>query len=538
MHQYFIDMKNESIPYCSTGYFSKIMCDYLAANKDLQPFYSKQPTEESLLELAKQKSQWFSKEKRNVLINELKHQNKDISLSVATEKNIQALVSPNTLSITTGHQLNLFTGPLYFFYKILDVIQASKKLNESQEESQFVPIFWMATEDHDFEEINHFHFKDQKIAWNSIQTGAVGRFSTEGLEEVAEQVEKLLGNGKNAMYLKELFRNAYTKNETLAEATRYLVNELFGDLGLVIIDGDSRALKQFFTPVIEAELNDQKSHKEISQTTKELIEAGYHEQVHPRDINLFYLTDSNRLRIARKDEGFTLVDGDKDFTKASLLEEVEKYPERFSPNALLRPVYQEMVLPNVAYIGGGGELAYWLQLKDYFESIEVPFPALVLRTSMLLMSENQKTKLDKLGATSEVLFLDSTALEANWAKKLSEFPVDFSKQKQHLENQFVDLYLLAEKTDASFVGAVAAQERKQINGLEHLEKRLLKAQKKKYVSEIARLTTLQTDLFPQENLQERINNFSEFYLAYGESLKENILKETNPLEGAFKVIVL
>lgn len=538
MQQYFIDMKNEVIPYCSTGYFSKIMCDYLAAKEGLDPFYSKQPTKESLLALADQKSQWFSKEKRQVLVKELTHQNKDISLSAATKKNIQALASPNTLTITTGHQLNIFTGPLYFFYKILDVLQASKKLNKSQEKSKFVPVFWMATEDHDFEEINHFHFKEQKITWNSTQTGAVGRFSTEGLDEVAKQVEELLGNGKNAMYLKELFRKAYTKHETLAAATRYLVNELFGDLGLVIIDGDSRALKQFFTPVIKAELYEQKSYKEISQTTSDLIEAGYHEQVHSREINLFYLTETNRLRIAKTAEGFTLVDGNKDFTQDSLLEEVEKYPERFSPNALLRPVYQEMVLPNVAYIGGGGELAYWLQLKDYFETIEVPFPALVLRTSMLLLSEKQKIKLDKLNTTSEVLFLDLPSLEANWAKKLSEFPVDFSTQKKHLEKQFADLYLLAEKTDASFLGAVAAQERKQIKGLEHLEKRLLKAQKKKYASEIARLTTLQTELFPQENLQERINNFSEFYLAYGDKLVDDIIKETNPLEGAFKVVVL
>lgn len=531
-------MKNESIPYCSTGYFSKIMCDYLAAKKELSPFYNKLPTKESLLALANQKSQWFSKEKREVLVHELTHQNKDIPLSVATEENIQALASSNTLTITTGHQLNLFTGPLYFFYKILDVIQASKKLNESQEDARFVPIFWMATEDHDFEEINHFHFKEQKITWNSTQTGAVGRFSTEGLEEVAKQVEEVLGNGKKAMYLKELFRKAYAEHNTLAEATRFLVNELFGDLGLVIIDGDSRALKQFFTPVVEAELNVQKSHKEISQTTKNLIEAGYHEQVHPRDINLFYLTDTDRLRIEKTEDGFTLVDGDKDFTKTALLEEVVKYPDRFSPNALLRPVYQEMVLPNVAYIGGGGELAYWLQLKDYFEAMEIPFPALVLRTSMLLMRQNQHSKLEKLDATSEVLFLDIPKLEATWAKKLSEFPVDFSKQKKYLEKQFADLYLLAEKTDASFLGAVAAQERKQIKGLEHLEKRLLKAQKKKYASEIARLTTLQAELFPQENLQERIHNFSEFYLAYGDTLLENIIKETNPLEGAFKVVVL
>ncbi len=514
------------------------MCDYLAEKKELKPFYNKFPTKESLLELAKEKSQWFCQEKREILVKELLLQNSHLSLSSSTKANIHALGKSNTLTITTGHQLNLFTGPLYFFYKILDVIRAAKELNSTQEEWQFVPVFWMATEDHDFEEINHFHFQDEKIVWESTQKGAVGRFSTKGLDEVALQVESILGNGQNATYLKKLFREAYTKHDTLTKATRFLVNELFGDLGLVIIDGDSRELKRFFIPVIKSELEQQKSHLKISETTRSLVQVGYHEQVHPRQINLFYLTDDNRLRIEQNGDEYILVDGDKNFTKESILKEVEQSPERFSPNALLRPVYQEIILPNVAYIGGGGELAYWLQLKDYYNAIKVPFPALVLRTSMLLVNEKQSRKLTKLEAPIDILFLKAPELEAYWAEKLSEFPINFAKQKEHLEKQFSDLYTLAEKTDKSFIGAVAAQERKQIKGLEHLEKRLLKAQKKKYASEIERLTEIQDELFPKENLQERISNFSAFYLAYGDKLQQNISKETNPLNGAFKVIVL
>src|SRR5699024_8289181 len=206
------------------------------------------PSEESLLQLATEKGQWFSQDKRDVLVKELQEQNKSLSLSALSEENIKALEDSKTCTITTGHQLNIFTGPLYFIYKILDVIQASNKLNESQSDRRFIPVFWMATEDHDFEEINHFHFHSQKITWNSKQTGAVGRFSTEGLEEVSKQIGELIGNGKNGTYLKKLFHDVYTKHETLAEATRYLVNELFGEYGLVIIDGDSKVLKEFFIP--------------------------------------------------------------------------------------------------------------------------------------------------------------------------------------------------------------------------------------------------------------------------------------------------
>lgn len=533
-----MNMKNESIPYCSTGYFSKLICDYLAEKPILKPFYNKYPNEESLLAYAKTRSKAFSKTKRERLVQELLQQNRSLKRSTSVDENIQSLSSPHTLTITTGHQLNIFTGPLYFFYKILDVVQLSKKLNEKQTTWHFVPVFWMATEDHDFEEINHFYFRNKKIEWESDQKGAVGRFSTQGLEQLTKELEPLLGRGENGRYLLQLFKEAYEEHNTLSEATRYLINTLFGDLGVVIIDGDSPILKQMFTPIVKSELLEQKSYKTIQQTTEQLLKVGYHEQVHPREINLFYLTENNRLRIEKDTEGYRLVDTDIHFSKTELCSQIEQYPERFSPNALLRSVYQEMILPNVAYIGGGGELAYWFQLKEYFKQVEIPYPIVVLRTSMILLEEKQALKLDKMGVEKEILFKDQPEIEAQWARRLSEFPIDLSVQKTHLEQQFSDLYVLAKETDASFLGAVIAQERKQIKGLEHLEKRLLKAQKRKYAQEISRVTRIKNEIFPKENLQERISNFSEYYLAYGSSLIESLSKETSPLDGAFKIIVL
>ena len=134
-------MTNDSIPYCKTGYFSKLMCDYLADTKELKPFYNKLPSKENLVQLASEKAQWFSQDKREVLVKELQNQNKFLSLSASSEENIKALANPETVTITTGHQLNLFTGSLYFFYKILDVINASMELNEFQNEHRFVPVF-------------------------------------------------------------------------------------------------------------------------------------------------------------------------------------------------------------------------------------------------------------------------------------------------------------------------------------------------------------------------------------------------------------
>lgn len=538
MQATYIDMKNETIPFCKTPYFSKLICDYLAQDKALGSFYDLYPSFDGLIKKASLKGKSYSQTQRELLVKELKKQYKNTSASEASLNNIEALASANTFTITTGHQLNLFTGPLYVFYKIFDVINLAARLNKEQKDYKFVPVFWMATEDHDFEEINHFYFKGEKFEWESDQKGAVGRFNTEGLDTVFAVFSEALGNGKKAVYLKELFRKAYLEYKTLTEATRYLINELFGEHGLVIIDGDSSDLKQTFKPVVQAEVESQLSYNQISKTTDKLLTAGYHKQVHPRDINLFYLDDAGRHRISQEGDDFVLVDTDKSFTKTEILVELEKNPMAFSPNALLRPVYQEIVLPNITYIGGGGEMAYWFQLKDYFDALKLEFPILLVRTSGLLVSEKQAEKAKRINLSYEDLFLKDLDLEEKRAAMLSDFPIDFSEQKQHLEAQFKALYEMAEQTDKSFLGAVAAQEKKQLKGLANLEKRLLKAQKRKYHKELERVQILKTELFPKQNLQERISNFSEFYLAYGDELSQEIAREMHVLEAAFKVLIL
>lgn len=531
-------MKNESIPFCKTSYFSKLICDYLAQEKILEPFYDLHPSLDNLIKKASLKGKNYSKSQRELLVTTLKGQYENTSASELSLANIKALASPNTYTITTGHQLNLFTGPLYVFYKIFDVINLAARLNAEQEEYKFVPVFWMATEDHDFEEINHFYFKGEKFEWYSDQKGAVGRFNTKGLESVFSEFSGALGNGKKAVCLKELFRKAYLEHKTLTEATKYLINELFGDHGLVIIDGDSSTLKESFKPIVQAEVKSQLSNKQISKTTDKLLAAGYHKQVHPRDINLFYLDEAGRHRISQGGDDFVLVDTDKSFTKAEILAELDQNPLAFSPNALLRPVYQEVVLPNVTYIGGGGEMAYWFQLKDYFDALELEFPILLVRTSGLLVSEKQAEKTRKLDLSFEDLFLNELELDEKKVQILSEFPIDFTEQKQHLKDQFKSMYTLAEQTDKSFLGAVAAQEKKQLKGLKRLEKRLLQAQKRKYQNELDRVQVLKSELFPKQNLQERISNFSEFYLAYGDELYDEIASEMEVVDAAFKILVL
>lgn len=529
-------MPIHTLSYKNTGYFSKLICDYLSENKALDPFYTRFPSLENFKLQLEEKQKSFSTDKRNTLSRQIKTQYNTIPISQRTSKNIDALKNPNTFTITTGHQLNLFTGPLYFLYKIFSVINLCEQLSKTYPEHHFVPIYWMATEDHDFEEINFFNFQGNKFEWNRKSSGAVGELSTTELEIIKDQLEKEFGTSDNGKRLINLFSEAYLKHKNLADATRYLANELFSEYGLVIVDGNDAELKKSFIPYVEKELKEKRSHSKITETTKRLVRLDYPEQVYPREINLFYLKKDLRERIIKKEGKFFINETEISFSEEEILEELERHPERFSPNALLRPLYQEVILPNLCYIGGGGELAYWFQLEDYFKAVDVPFPILLLRNSALLSSKKTLKKIEKLQLHVADLFLPQHELLTKHTRALSEIDVDFSSQMEFLKQQFKDLYELAEKTDKSFLGAVAAQEKKQLNGLQHLEKRLLKAQKRKFDDELHRLKIIQDNLFPNQSLQERHTNFSEFYLEYGDDLLTVLKKQLNPLDMKFTVV--
>ena len=529
-------MPTDCISYQNSGYFTPMMNDYLNQESSLQSFYNRYPTIENFENQIKEKQQNFNSNNREIVVTVLNEQYETISICEKTKNNIASLLEENTFTITTGHQLNLFTGPLYFLYKIISTIKLTEELKIKYPTYNFVPIYWMATEDHDFEEINYFNFKDKKFKWNKESTGPVGRLSTEGLQEILSIFEKELGSGSNAIEIKKLFESAYANIDTLANATRKLANELFGTYGLVIIDADNSQLKRQFIPYIKEELLQKTSFKHVREILVQLKK--YPTQVNPREINLFYIEDNLRERIVFEEGVFKINNTKTTFSQNGLLELLETKPEKFSPNVILRPLYQEVILPNLGYIGGGGEIGYWLELKSTFEAYKCTFPILLLRNSALLVSKKQKDKMEKLQLNWEKLFAKQESLINSKVREIAEIPIDFSLQKIALQKQFSDLHTIASQTDKSFLGAVKAQEAKQIKGLENLEKRFLKAQKKKYHSELDRITNLQNELFPNQSLQERHTNFSEFYLETGKALISNLYNQLKPLDNNFTILTL
>jgi len=533
-------MSTDFISFRDTAYVSKLICDYVENRPELQSLYHRFPNLENFKAQCEAKKSEFTSEKRSVLVEAFTQQYSGLAPSKLTTKAIQSLTKENTFTVTTGHQLNLMGGPLYFLYKIISTINLAKELKANAPENNFIPVFWMATEDHDFEEINHFNFQNKRFQWSQNTSGAVGVLDTSELSEFVTVFSNILGDSSHAQTLKELVKNAYLNHSNLADATRYLVHSLFGEDGLLIIDGNDAALKRLFIPQLTSELTNQQAYKSVSETNQQLtaIDAAYMIQVNPRELNLFYLKANLRERIVKNESYFSVLNTDIQWNLKELLAEVQSNPERFSPNVIMRPLYQETILPNLCYIGGGGEVSYWLQLKSYFDVEQITFPILLHRNSVLLISEKQHQKLDKLKVSMSELFQDKDVLIASQIKKISSLAVDFSIQKSHLKKQFEALYLIADQTDKSFKGAVSAQEKKQLKGLEALEKRLLKAEKKSHKDYINRLETIHLELFPNGGLQERYTNFTEFYLEHGEEFIKHLKLELAPLNQRFHVLTL
>lgn len=493
-------MKLEKINLGETGSFSPIFLDYIQDDKKLRPFYNLSPTISSFKEAASGRT--FTAEKRVLLSETIRDQYAELPIKDVVSHNISSLKDSNTFTITTGHQLNIFTGPLYFIYKIVTVINACKSLKKEYPDSNFVPVYWMASEDHDFEEINHFILFGKEHHWNTDQKGPVGRFSTSSIKTLIDSIPEKL----------PMFEEAYSKGETLAAATRIFVHELFGDEGLVVVDGDSHGLKQSFSAIIKDDLLHSSAHKLVVETSEALDSQGYKNQGFPREINFFYMEDGLRERITKDEDYYEVLNTDIRFTEAEILQLLETSPEKFSPNVIMRPLYQEVILPNLAYIGGPAEIAYWLQLKAVFEHYAVDFPVLMPRNFALIVTKNSINKIEKLAVTLQDLFLPIQDLKNKYIEKNGKNGIQLEEEKQMLERAFEKIALKAEETDKSLKGFVEAEATKTFKSIENIVKRLHKAEEKNQEVSMNQLDNLKEKLFPGNGLQERKENILTFYI--------------------------
>lgn len=465
------------------------------------PFINRVFSKENIFAQAKQKV--YSLNDRVILRNELLNQYQGLSLHDEVRNNIDSLLSEETFTITTGHQLSLFTGPMYFVIKILHIIKMCNELNNQDQEQKFVPVYWMASEDHDFEEIKKIHLFNRQITWESDQSGPVGRFLLdEGFNNAIIEIESLFGNDSQ-----EIIRllKSY-KGQTYGNAFRAFINELFGKYGLVIIDGDSKEFKNQFKEVVKTELEHQFAHSCVDKTTAALKVNGGKIQINSREINLFYIENGIRERIELKDDGY-YIEGLGKHSKQQLLELLDNKPECFSPNVVLRPVYQEILLPNVLYVGGGGEISYWIQLKGVFDYLKLTYPLIQVRNSVLWIDGNISEKIAKHGLLLEDVFKDEHLLKREYLEDQESEVLDFTEFNQRKDNLLMDLKDLVINVDAG-LGQYAEAEITRINKqIDQIQSRLIRASKSKHESAMKSIELIKSRLFPGNGLQERFINF-------------------------------
>lgn len=527
---------NTNIAYTDTGFFSKLITDYIAGNEAVKPFYRHDVHAEGVKE-AMQSRNYFPGF-REELVEVLQEQYQNVLVNNVVNENIELLRKNNAYTITTAHQPNIFTGPLYFIYKILHVVKIARELKKLFPENNFVPVYYMGSEDADLEELNNITVQGKKYIWQTAQTGAVGKMLVDDkLILLIDELHGQIGVNTFGAEWTELLKSCYTKNKTIQQATFELIHHLFGKYGLIVLIPDNAELKKTFQPVVEKELLEQFSEKEVTKTAAALLDSGYQMQASGREINLFYLKENIRERIILQNNMYAVNNAEITFSKEEILNELENHPERFSANVVLRGVFQETILPNIIFVGGGGELAYWLELKSVFDRVGVPYPMLVLRNSFMLLNPAQQQTIDKLNISTTQLFLQPFEILDIINQKKNNV-IDISGEIEKIAEVYKQIQNKTTTSATSLSQHTEALSVNAKNRLHKLQTKINRAQRNTLEAESRQISKLKNQLFPNNSLQERVENIAYIYSLLGKDIFDILLNNSLSLQQKFTVLTV
>jgi bacillithiol biosynthesis cysteine-adding enzyme BshC len=525
---------SQTIPYGSTGFFSKLVLDYTSQAETLQPFYFAAPTIEGIKKAIEQRKKYPTN--RKALVETLQNQYANCILTTKQQFNIQQLSNDNCFTITTAHQPNIFTGPLYFIYKILHAVKLAEACKQHLPANDFVPVYYMGSEDADIDELGHVFVNGGKYEWKTAQTGAVGRMKVD--KALIKLIDDISGQALVQPFgaaIMDTMKDCYKEGITIEQATFKLVNELFKDYGVLVILPDNAALKKLFVPIVEKELNEAFSHQQVAATVA-AFPTDYKVQASGRELNLFYLKDDRRDRIEAEGTKYKVNDTVLSFSKEEIISELHEHPERFSANVILRPVFQELILPNIAFIGGGGEIAYWLELKKVFEAVQVPYPVLVLRNSFMIVEKKYSTRIKELGFTLPELFQTEQELLNVFVKRESSLQLSLDQERQALQNTYDKLKKVSGAVDITLAKHTESLQVQALKKIAALEKKMLRAEKRKFEAQQRQLHKLKMQLFPNNSLQERIENIIPLYAKWGNDFIKTLYEHSLALQQEMVVL--
>jgi bacillithiol biosynthesis cysteine-adding enzyme BshC len=473
------------------------------------------------------------------------------SISGKTIRNIDLLDKEKTIAVVTGQQLGILGGPLYTIFKTITTIRLANQLSERYDEFKFVPVFWLEGDDHDFNEVRSINLFDNENQVLNIgykeeindddAKQSIGKINfDEALNEFFSNYEGSLRESDFKNELVSKLKECYQVGKSFKQSFRELLFWLFNEYGLVIFDPQDPQVKSLLKPIFKKEVNDFALHTQKLIQTSAKLEELYHAQVKVKPVNLFYHTDDGRYSIEPVEGIFKLRRKRKQFTIEEILTEIENFPERFSPNVLLRPICQDYLLPTGFYIGGPSEIAYFAQVTPLYDYYNIVTPIIFPRSSATILEKNVSTGLDKYDLSMNDIFLGLDELKGKVIASLSENNIEsaFEEAVKEIELTFDKIKENLFAVDKTLVDSSGRYREKIMSLIAELQSKAIKAQETKHETTIRQLTRLSNLLYPLGNLQEREINFSYFYNKYGKDFIRKVYDDISISEFEHQIISL
>lgn len=529
-------VKNLNLDFSDIPYLSTTDVDYQTGAPALKPFYEYNPELQAISDAIQVRSTFYTD--RQLLVDVLSAQYKEYEADENAYSYIHQLLEEDTYTMTTAHQPSLMTGPLYTITKAISVIKAAQ-LASRETGKKILPVYIVGGEDHDFEEVNHFYFFNNRIEWDTKNTGGpVGRYHTDSIQPVIEEILDRLSDNETDKYLAQLIRKTHRPGRLYAVAYADLFYQLLGKYGLIILRMDDPNLKEAFCPIMKKEILESLSHKTVRPIQDKLEQDGYKPQAYVRELNLFYLGNNIRERLLPdpSTDKFIFESTGKACSREELAKMCEELPEQFSPNVVMRPLYQELILPNLAYIGGGGELAYWLERKDQFQEFGIPYPMLIRRDSILWIPKREYGYLSEEGINGKMIFSSADEWVRHFLENHADIELDLEAEKQHIDDALNKIVEKASILDPTLAKSLEAEKTKLKKSVDQFESRIFRTAKQKNEQKVAKLRRVKEKLFPDNGLMERRDNLLPFFLRYGDVFFETLLEHLDPFDRNFKVL--
>jgi len=464
----------------------------------------------------------------------LTEQNRSYECGPETLNQIEKLVRDRAGAVVTGQQVGLFSGPLYTIYKALTAVKLAADLSRRGLGS-FVPVFWLASDDHDLAEIDHITLLDKDNRLEEIRcrmpsqegkTPASNLVLPRDIEDCLRRLEELTLDTEFKADIIGRLREAYRPGRTYVEAFAHWMTRLFKANGLVLIDPADPRLKEMGKEVFHFEISeDSPSTRQAVEASERLRRAGYDVQVplHEGIFNLFYL-DGRRHAIRGKGDNLTIKDMEKPVRKEELLEWAKDRPSSFSPNVLLRPIYQDALLPTVAYVGGQAEVAYFAQLKGVHEAFGLPMPVIYPRKNVTIVEKSVAQVLKKYGLEIPDLWTQPDARMAEMAKKQVPENLEAVLSRAHsgLEEDFEALKAEVIAFEPTLEGSLDTARGKIDQQWKFVETKVRQAAAKRNETAARQLRKAADSLYPNRRLQERVFNVVLYLIKYGYEFMEKL----------------